>query len=348
MKLQEIIDWSFRFHQLVYVSLTQKCPIACRHCFVESGPRREERLPAAEFESWIAETARNPGVRAIAFSGGEPFSHPVALKAGLGACLAAQKYSMICSSGYWAGSPDLAQRFLDRYPAFSALWLSTDVFHEEFVPLRYLRIAAEVARTRGADVFFQIVDDDAENSEFMRRFEDAVGFDLAPKDNIYIAPLARIGRGRELGPNELVQLGNGHTERVPDMPCPWLGAPWVHEDSWMCACPNLDVHQQADHPLKLGKLGVNTFQEISQRASEDWFVQALRVYGPRSLAEKFPLQAWGWQKHAFHGGSICDLCHSLTGTPGLVERIRKEVAGSQSAQAEMKALRLFLYGELPG
>ena len=116
----------------------------------------------------------------------------------------------------------------------------------------------------------------------------------------------------------------------------------------MCACPNLDVHRQQDHVLRLGKLGEDSFQEASGRADRDWFVQALRVYGPRSLTEKFPLQEWGWQKEAFQGSSICDLCHSLTGTPGLVDKIRTEVAQSPSIQSEMKALRLFLYGELAG
>jgi organic radical activating enzyme len=348
VNLKEIIDWSFHFHQLVYVSLTQKCPITCRHCFVESGPRRDEHIPPAEFESWIGEIAQHAGVRAIVFSGGEPFSHPGALKAGLAACAAANKYSIISTSGYWASRPDLANRFLDNYPAFNALWLSTDVFHEEFVPLSNLRVAAEVAAARNSEVFFQIVDDDPENSEFMRRFEGALGPDLASKDRVYIVPLSRIGRGRDLEPNQLVTTGNGDADRVPDMPCPWLGAPWVHEDSSMCACPNLDVHRQPDHVLKLGKLGVDRFQDASGRADQDWFVQALRVYGPRSITEMFPLQQWGWQKDVFHGSSICDLCHSITGTPGLVERIRAEVAQSQPTQSEMKALRLFLYGELSG
>jgi organic radical activating enzyme len=348
VKLQEIIDWSFHFHQLVYVSLTQKCPITCRHCFVESGPRREEHVPLAEFAPWIKEIAEHPVVQAIVFSGGEPFSHPAALKSGLAACNAAGKYSIISSSGYWAKSPALAERFLDGYPPFRCLWLSTDVFHEEFVPLQYLRVAAEVAAKREIDVFFQIVDDDPENSEFMRRFETVIGSDVAAKDRIYVAPLTSVGRGRDVAPNQLVALESGQLSQIQDVPCPWLGAPWVHEDSWMCACPNVDVHRQAGNTLRLGKLGVNSFQEASGRADQDWFVQGLRVYGPRSLAEKFPLQEWGWQKDAFHGKSICDLCHSLTGTPGLVERIRAEIAGSPSTQAEMKALRLFLYGELSG
>lgn len=348
MKLQEIIDWSYHFHQLVYVSLTQKCPITCRHCFVESGPRREEQVPLNEFASWIKEMADHPVVQAIVFSGGEPFSHPAALKSGLAACNAAGKYSIVCTSGYWAKTPELAGRFLDGYPPFRSLWLSTDVFHEEFVPLQYLRVAVEVAAKRGIDVFFQIVDDDPENSEFMRRFQAAVGDDVATKEKIYIVPLAGVGRGRDVAQNPLVELGREQLSNVQDVPCPWLGAPWVHEDSWMCACPNVDVHRQPGNVLRLGKLGVNSFEEASARADQDWFVQALRVYGPRSLTEKFPLHAWGWQKEAFQGKSICDLCHSLTGTPGLVDRIRTEIAGSPSTQAEMKALRLFLYGELTG
>lgn len=347
MNLADIVSLTFRFHQAIYISLTQKCPIRCRHCFVESEPARNEHIEPADFRRWMDGIAAQRDIKVVFFSGGEPLSNPQALRYGLEVCAREKLYSILGTSAFWAKSPEQAAKLLDSYPPFNCLWISTDVFHEEFVPLRHLRHAAEAAKARGLDVAFQIVDDDPEHSEFMQRFEREVGYDLASPDQIYITPLGRVGRATTEVEPSLVQIKRRAADlsAIEDVPCPWLGTPWLHEDGVVTACPNLGVHQKPSHPLQLGRLHDATFESLSARADHDGYLQALRVFGPRGLVENFPVEEWGWDRKAFEGASACELCHSLASSPGLPARLREATAAEDLA-GRIAALRLLLYAEV--
>lgn len=347
MNLTDITRLTFQFHRAIYVSLTEKCPIRCRHCFVESGPRRTEQAELSAFKGWIDGVVADEAIEVLIFSGGEPYSHPQALRYGLQASLDAGRYSVVCSSGYWAKSVRSAEKLLDAYPRMGCLLLSTDVFHEEFVPLTWLRNAAEAAAARGIDVAFQIVDEDSDDSEFMRRFERDVGFDVAPPEQIFFAPLDMVGRAAKEVDAPLVQItkAGGSISDVPSAPCPWLGTPWLREDGVLCACPNTEVFRKPSHPLHIGDLSLDDFGTVRARADEDAYVQTLRVLGPRGIVENFPVQKWGWDRRSFAGTNICDLCHSLAAVPGLPERVR-ESAGAEEFKSRLGVLRLLLYTEI--
>lgn len=342
--VREITSLSFQLHRVIYVSLTQKCPLRCAHCFVESGPERTEHADLEDFRRWIDSLVAAPSVEVVALSGGEPWSHPAALRYAIDACFRAEVYSMVCTSGFWAATPEKASRLLDSYPRPNGLCLSTDVFHEPFVPLRHLRYAVEAAVERGIEVMYQIVDDDPEGSEFMQRFEREVGFDLVGREQVYVVNLAAVGRAAEELSLSRPSEGNGDLEHIPDGPCPWLGAPWLHEDGVVCACSNLEVHRTPDHPLQLGHLNEVDFPALSAATDADPYVQALRILGPRGLVEELPVESWGWDRAAFRGGGVCDLCHSLARVPGLPDRVR-EAAGREHMASRIAAFRMMVYGE---
>ena len=348
MKLADIVSLTFKFHQAIYISLTQKCPIRCRHCFVESEPARDEHIEPDDFRRWMDGIAAQRDIKVVFFSGGEPLSNPRALRYGLEVCAREHLYSILGTSAFWAKSPEQAGKLLDSYPPFNCLWISTDVFHEEFVPLRHLRYAAEAAAARGLDLAYQIVDDDPEHSDFMRRFEREVGYDLVGPEQIYVTPLGRVGRATTEVEPPLVQIRRVASDLsgIEDVPCPWLGTPWLHEDGVVTACPNLDVHRKPSHPLQLGRLQDATFETLSARADRDGYLQALRVLGPRGLVENFPVEEWGWERGAFEGTTACELCHSLAALPELPARLR-EAAAAGDLPGRLAALRLMLYAEAP-
>jgi pyruvate-formate lyase-activating enzyme len=348
VKIADIARATFRFHRAVYVTLTEKCPIRCRHCFVESAPTREEQADVEHFTRWIAGVAAAPGLEVVFFSGGEPFSHPLALRAGLRACTERGVYPIVCTSGFFGKSDESTRRLLDKFPEITCLYISTDVFHEEFVPLEHLRRVVEIARERGIDVGFQIVDDDPEHSDFMRRFGEVIGYDVVPRDDIVIVPLAKQGRAeRELTPGEEAMLrphGETGVAAIPRTPCAWLGTPWLREDGVVSACANLDVFRAAEHPLQLGRLDDEDFVALSERADADLYLQTLRVFGPAGLVDRFPVEEWGWDKSAFTGSSICDLCHSLAKVPGLPDNVRA-AARENGDHEKLDLLRLVMYQE---
>jgi pyruvate-formate lyase-activating enzyme len=346
MKIEEIAAATFGFHRAAYVSLTETCPLRCRHCFVESAPDRSERVPD-DFARWIESVASTPGVDVLFFSGGEPFSHPAALRAALESCDRNGVMPIVCTSGFFGRSEATVARLLDAFPLVKCLWLSTDVFHEEFVPLEWLRNVAVVAKARGIAVGFQIVDDAPESSPFMARFADTIGHDLAPERDIVIVPLAEQGRATsELSPAEreaLRERGAGGIDAVPAKPCQWLGTPWVREDGNVSACPNLDVFRAETHPLQIGNLARESYPEISARADADAYLQWMRVYGPRGIVEHFPVEEYGFEAESFAGRTICDLCHALSRVPGLADRVRA-ASESDEQQTRLGLLRFAVYG----
>ena len=59
----------------LWLHVTDRCNLACRHCLFCSGPSATRELPVATALARIAE-ARELGCRLVALTGGEPFCHP--------------------------------------------------------------------------------------------------------------------------------------------------------------------------------------------------------------------------------------------------------------------------------
>ena len=130
---------------------------------------------------------------------------------------------------------------------------------------------------------------------------------------------------------------------MPAIPCAWLATPWIREDGVVSACPNLGVFRASSHPLQLGDLNAEPYAAL-RRAPTSTPVQALRIFGPSGIVERYRVEEYGWDRGAFRGSSICDLCHSLAAVPGLVDRVREEARGNGD-EAKLDVLRLAIYGE---
>ena len=57
------------------VNIGKRCNLACRHCHVEAGPKRRERLDRRGCERIIELLGRNPGVQTLDLTGGAPELH---------------------------------------------------------------------------------------------------------------------------------------------------------------------------------------------------------------------------------------------------------------------------------
>ncbi len=58
------------------VNLTRRCNLACRHCHVESGPKRTETLGLSGVERVLALLAEHPQLEILDLTGGAPELHP--------------------------------------------------------------------------------------------------------------------------------------------------------------------------------------------------------------------------------------------------------------------------------
>lgn len=59
----------------IWIDVTRKCNLACKHCFTDSAPERSESLTTEEIETVMADAVAL-GARRVAFGGGEPMIRP--------------------------------------------------------------------------------------------------------------------------------------------------------------------------------------------------------------------------------------------------------------------------------
>ncbi|MBP6749717.1 MAG: arsenosugar biosynthesis radical SAM protein ArsS [Xanthomonadaceae bacterium] len=62
--------------EILQVNLTARCNLACTHCHVESGPKREEALDARGIDRLIELLPTAPTLRTLDLTGGAPELHP--------------------------------------------------------------------------------------------------------------------------------------------------------------------------------------------------------------------------------------------------------------------------------
>lgn len=59
----------------LFIHVTERCNLACRHCYYASSPKRTLDLPTSKLLDLVSELV-DLGGKEISFSGGEPFLHP--------------------------------------------------------------------------------------------------------------------------------------------------------------------------------------------------------------------------------------------------------------------------------
>ncbi|MBU0638238.1 MAG: radical SAM protein [Planctomycetes bacterium] len=134
--------------------LTYRCSARCAFCYVYSGPERGGCLPISDaLTVWrgLEQLATDHGkLMRIHLAGGEPFldwPHLASLvRAARNAGLSSVE--KIETNGFWATSDGLTRARLELLDALNVgqLIISTDVYHQEFVPLERVRRCVEIAR----------------------------------------------------------------------------------------------------------------------------------------------------------------------------------------------------------
>jgi len=143
------------------VILTEKCNIRCRHCINNCSPSGGENLDMGILESFIRQAAESIFVSSIGFSGGEPFIDIERMEQAVGLC---REYGLDCTvstNGFWASSVAAAKNILGRLKGLSRLCVSTDVFHQEFIPSAIIINAINACNELGIGRALSEIDHDA-------------------------------------------------------------------------------------------------------------------------------------------------------------------------------------------
>ena len=162
--------------------LTYRCNAACRHCYLDAGPSRMEKMSRWEVLGYLDEASALSTLRMVSFTGGEPFLLPDLLREALSHASEMGLRTEVVTNCSWAGSMEEAREQLGALAeaGLDVINISVDDFHQEFIPFSHVRNCYEAARELGLKI--TILCTIAKSSEL--RVEKVV--DLLGDTNIHI------------------------------------------------------------------------------------------------------------------------------------------------------------------
>ena len=304
----------FKIWSSVGLMLTYWCPSRCACCYVFSGPDagREETEMSVELAltCWrgVRELAGQRGK--VHITGGEPFGNYERLKTILQVACEERLGGLekIETNAYWCTDDKLVRRRLAELKEFglTKLQVSTDVYHQEYIPLerveRAVRIAREVLGETGIQVRWR---------DFLAEPVLVASMSGSQRAAAFSAALAKrrerlLGRAAE----ELVNLFPlRNYENFAEDNCykALLGAHHVHIDgkgNVFCGTCLGIVAGLAD--LKKGASLAEIWQRFDYR--ENPIFSVLAEYGPVGLLEQ--ALKLGYRARVGYAGK-CHLCYDI-------------------------------------
>ena len=259
--------------------LTYKCTIACPHCIVEAGPHRTEEMPLEQCLAWIkqARNYRDGHIRGLALTGGEPFYNVEKLGRiseygkSLGFIVSA------VTNAFWASSKDVALSILSDLHAIRMISISTDVYHQKFIPFDHVKNVVWAARALGRFYNIAICTDNEDDPEFLKIKDEVTAF--CDADRVRVTITFPVGRAQK-------RAHRFHYRTAPEptsAACSMASSPVIYPDGKVSACIGPVLTLPPDHPLFLGDLRKETLPEILDRAELNPVLHIIRVWGPQKL-----------------------------------------------------------------
>lgn len=286
----------------VFLGLTRRCPLTCRHCSTNSLLTSEEH-PEDVFLRFVDTFTEEDHPEVVLMSGGEALLRPGLVKRIARRAAAVGTRSYVLSGMYFARNkriPKPIEDAIDEVDHFSA---SLDVFHEEQVSRRQVIGVLRRLADEGKDVSLQLVglgDDDPYLAEATAEVREVLD-DRVP---MIVGLVGRSGRAAEWLP-ERRDLTHRPLAATPE-PCGVAAWPIVAFDGTVLACCNQDmVDKGAAAPahLRLGHASVDGWPEIRARSRTSPMLRAVRTYGPKVVAEESGLPV---------SADYCGTCYRLS------------------------------------
>jgi MoaA/NifB/PqqE/SkfB family radical SAM enzyme len=303
----------------ILINVTEVCHVGCRHCGY-IGSRRDREMTADEIDSWVRQVCAF-GVNKVIFTGGEAFERFEMLSRGVKSAHESGVASAVFTSAFWAKTPERAREVLREVASLRQLYISTDKYHQERVPIAHVYHAIDAALELGIPKITMTI------TYANRR-------DLDEVSSWY----ARYGSKVEISSQLLIPnkgMRRDETQYVPQFDLApenygsrcFLATPLINPngDVYACHIGKVSSHRGiGKSPYALGNLREASFEEIMGDARRRSDYRYLVAHGPRGVAESMqasPEAAKSLPRCKFTSG--CDMCMSVMLTPPAAEAFRK-------------------------
>lgn len=288
--------------------LTYKCTIACPHCIVEAGPHRQEEMALESVLTWIdqARAYRRGLIKGLALTGGEPFYNLANLARISSHGQALGFIVSVVTNAFWAATRDQALQTLARLPALHMVSISTDVHHQRFIPLAYIKNAVWAAKELGRLYNIAVCTDNEADPGYLKTLDEIQA--MGESDAIRVSITFPAGRAQKHA-----HRFNYLTALEPTVSaCSMASSPVVFPDGKVIACIGPLLTLPPAHPLHLGNLYQESLSDILDRAEINPILHTIRVWGPHKLVELLKQHGLtAMLPENYLQNCVCDACYKL-------------------------------------
>ncbi len=317
-------------------SLTLACPLRCGHCIVEASEEKSgSTVPVATARIYASQmkSLREYGIRTVSFTGGEPTVAPRQLSL---LSEAAGNEGMRCgivTSAYWAKTRRDSARMIESFPSISDWDLSIDRYHQEFVPMEYVRnaYAAAVSRGRQVTLRFTFEDPPAEREREILEFISTMGD--ANFSSQKVRPLGR-GAGAPVTKDDSFN---------PWMkPCLTQGIVVRYDGSIAPCCLNLIESRK--HPFEFGNAENRPLEAIHRDFRVSPLLQLMRLIGLGELYRWIHAGGLAGNLPETLPDDACDICALMMNDRAIGEFL-SEKAGRPEIRLRTAVMLSKVFGE---
>jgi pyruvate-formate lyase-activating enzyme len=329
------------FLSCIGLSITDACPISCSHCIMGAGPARKTKMSAHEAHGWLKQASeyRNHHITSTVITGGEPFYDPDLLGNVLQSAGKCGLVAAVMTNAFWADSPEKARAVLAAMPNIKMLSISTDVYHQKFIPL--LKVKNAILACDSLDIAHSVAVC-IEHGTDETASEEAIGSlgKILPERHIKISHVYPAGRAKDLPSGQIAGLGEAQSYC-----CGSADYPTIFPDGSVIGCMGIVHRLPTGHPLLLGNAKDEALSRILDKAEGNLFLHTLRLWGAQAILEH--LRKRGGMDDVIKspsGARNCDFCYSLANNPSLLKRL-EGVFSHDELKEKIAYARVFYFNE---
>jgi radical SAM family protein len=281
----------------LFMALTRRCPLRCRHCSTMSGPTAGQQA-AAPLRRFAASFTAADHPEYLLLTGGEPLLRPGLVCTLAETARAAGTRSYLLTGAFFAERGRLPAPIRTALESVDHIAVSIDVFHEAEVPRdRVFRLLHQLL-AMGRDASLQACGTGPDDP-YLTGLTGDVRREFGDRVPMLVTTVRPAGRARAWlraagppagGPPVAEPPDSGPAAPDPPAaPCELLSWPVVAFDGTIAACCNQDVLDTRPVPahLRLGHVSTSTWPEIRRACVSSAALRALRTRGPVQLAHRF-------------------------------------------------------------
>jgi organic radical activating enzyme len=300
LKKEEFLKKRFAHGRALGLFITDRCPVGCLHCSVDSRSDSPRITDYNLFEQLVDAMCNQTNVELVGITGGEPFIERRGLTLAVHRFDEAQKHIVLFTSGVWA-RPGRQPKWIEQIlPLASCVILSTDGFHARTVGEAQFVAAARAIQGASVPLIVQLLESPEEIAEVERLLEVALGAAWREYAELSLIRGLPWGRGasffRPPDPHLAADMGAA---------CRLLAGPMVRYDGRITACCNEAV-LMGHGPARLRRRATSGKEAIEalQAIRSDSLLRAMAKVPVGALTAHPRYAHLADQK--VHG--LCDLC----------------------------------------